>query len=103
MNKSQSNTENLLSNMKYIVDKCREVDVKNILKSCLVYTTRVSLEVLDKIHEERSIFVLVLVVYILIIVLHLYEDILFLLQSGKKVLFDVISYLNCNFVMHPRP
>lgn len=47
--KSQSNIENLLSNMKYIVDKCRKFGMKKILKSGLVYTTRVSLEVLDKI------------------------------------------------------
>ena len=49
--KSQSNTENLLSNIKYIVDKCRKFGEKIILISGLVFTTRVSLEVLDKIHE----------------------------------------------------
>ena len=35
--------------MKYIVNKCRKFGMKKILKSGLVYTTRVSLEVLDKI------------------------------------------------------
>ena len=46
-NKSQSNTENLLSNIKYMVDKYRKFGVKNILISCLVFTTRVSVEVLE--------------------------------------------------------
>ena len=83
---------------------CRKFDVRYILKSGLVYATRVSLEVLDKIHEEHSIFVLVTIVYIFIIVLHLFKDILHLLQSGENILFDdIISYLNCNFVMLPLP
>ena len=50
--KSQSNTENLLGNIKYMVDKCRKFGVKNLLISGLVFTTRVSLEVLEKIHEK---------------------------------------------------
>ena len=37
--KSQSNTENLLSNIKYMVDKCHKLEVKNILISGLVYIT----------------------------------------------------------------
>ena len=41
-NKSQSNTENLLSNIKYMVDKCRKFGMKNILISGLVFTTRVT-------------------------------------------------------------
>ena len=40
--KSQSNTENLLSNVKCMVDKCQKIFVKNILISGLVFTTRVS-------------------------------------------------------------
>ena len=54
--KSQSNTENLVSNIKCMVDKCRKFGVKNMLISGLVFTTRVSLEVLKKIHEKFSIF-----------------------------------------------
>ena len=57
MNKSQSNTENLLSNIKYMVDKCRKFGVKNnILISGLVFTIRVLLEVLKKIHEKLHTF-----------------------------------------------
>ena len=41
-NKSKSNTENILSNIKYMVDKCRKFGVKNILISGLVVTSRVS-------------------------------------------------------------
>ena len=54
--KSQSSTKNLVSNIKYMVDKCRKFGVKNILISGLVFTTRVSLEVLEKIHEKFSTF-----------------------------------------------
>ena len=38
--KSQSNTENLVSNIKYMVYKCRKFGGKNILISGLVFTTR---------------------------------------------------------------
>ena len=56
--KSQSNTENLVSNIKYMVDKCRKFGVKNILISGLVFTTRVSyrIKVLEKILEKLSTF-----------------------------------------------
>ena len=101
-NKSQLNTENLLSNIKYMVDKCRKFGVKNILISGLVFTTRVSLEVLDKIHEKLHAFCscygLTHIDKRNIRVVHLCQDNLHLLQSGKKVLFNnFISYLNSNF------
>ena len=54
--KSQSNTENLLSNIKYMLDKRRKFGVKNILISGLVFTTKVSLEVLETIHEKLGTF-----------------------------------------------
>ena len=54
--KCQSNTENLLSNIKYMVDKCRKFGMKNVLISGLVFTTRVLLEVLEKMHEKVYIF-----------------------------------------------
>ena len=54
--KSKSSTENLVSNIKYLVDKCRKFGVKNILIFGLVFTTRVLLEVLKKIHEKLSTF-----------------------------------------------
>ena len=60
-NNSQSNTENLLSNTEYMVNKCRKSGVKNILIAGLVFITRVSLEVLEKIHEKFHVFVLVMV------------------------------------------
>ena len=55
-NKSQSNTENLLSNLKYMVDKCRKFGVKNILISGLASTTRISVKVLEKIREKVHAF-----------------------------------------------
>ena len=60
-NNSQSNTENLLSNTEYMVNKCRKSGVKNILIAGLVFITRVSLKVLEKIHEKLHVFVLVMV------------------------------------------
>ena len=38
-----------------MVDKCNKFGVKNIL-SGLIFKTRVSLEVLEKIHEKRNTF-----------------------------------------------
>ena len=103
-NKSQSNTENLLSNIKYMVDKCRKFGVKNILISGLVFTTRVSLEVLEKIHEKLHAFCssygLTYIDNRNIRGVHLYQDNPHLLQSGKKILFNnFISYLNSNFLI----
>ena len=49
-------SENLLSNIKYMDDKCRKFGLKNILVSGLVFTTRVSLEVLEKIHDKLHTF-----------------------------------------------
>ena len=45
-----------MSNIKYMVDKCRKFGVKNILISGLAFTTRVSLEVLEKIQEKLCTF-----------------------------------------------
>ena len=88
-NKSQSNTENLLSNIKYMVDTCLKFGVKNILTSDLVFTTRASLEVLEKIHEKIHAFCsshgLTYIDNRNIRGVHLFQDNLHLLQSGKKI------------------
>ena len=95
-----------MSIIKDVVDKCCKFVVKNILNFGLVYTTRVSLEVQGKINKEQSIFCFSYGrIYIdnkNTRVVHFYENILYLLQSGENILFDnIISYLNCNFVLHP--
>ena len=59
--KSQSSTENLLSNIRYMVNKCRKFGFKNTLISGLVYTTKVFLEVLKKSMKNLVLFVLVMV------------------------------------------
>ena len=51
-----SDIENRLSNVKYMVDQCRKFGVKNILTFDLAFTTRVPLEVLEKIHEKPTTF-----------------------------------------------
>ena len=108
-NKTQSNTENLLSNIKYLVAKCHKFDVKNILISGSVFNAGVSLEVLERIHEKLSTFCSS---YGLIYIdnrntrgVYLCQGNLHLLQSGKKVLFlfNFISNLNSNFLMYPHP
>ena len=107
--KNQSNTENLLSNIKYMVNKCRKFGVKNILISGVVFTARVSLEVLEKIHENLSTFCcgygLIGIDNRNIREVHLCQhNLCNLLQSSKKVLCNnFISYLNSNFLMHPHP
>lgn len=82
--------------------------LKNILKSALVSTTRVSLKMLDKIRKEHSIFCSrygrTYVENRNTKVVHLYEDFLDLLLSDENILLNnIISYLNYNFVMHPLP
>ena len=105
-NNSQSNTKNLLSNIKYMADKCHKFGEKNILISGFVFTTRISLEVLEKIHEKLHAFCssygLTYIDNRNIRGVHLCQDNLHLLQSGKKILFNnFISYLNSNFLMYP--
>ena len=91
-NKSPSNTENLLSNIKYMVDKYRKFGVKNILISCLVFTTRVSVGVLEKIHEKFHAFCsnygLIYIDNRNIRRVHLCQGNLHLLKSGKKILLN---------------
>ena len=91
-----------------MVDKCRKFGVKNVLISGLVFTTKVSLEVLEKIHEKLSTFCsgygLIYIDYRNIRGVYLSQDNLHLLESGKKVLcIHFISYLNSSFLMHPCP
>ena len=81
---------------------------ENILISGLVFTTRVSLEVLQKIHEKLhascSSYGLTYINDRNIGEVHLCQDNLHLLQPGKNILFNnFISYLNSNFLMYPHP
>ena len=97
IDKSQSNTEKRLSNIKYMVDKCRKFGVKNILTSGLAFTTGVSLEVLENMHEKLSTF---FSGYSLICIdnrnirgVHLRQDSLHLLQSGKNVYVVILIHI----------
>ena len=51
---SKSNVDNLMSNIHKIVEKCKRVGVRNIFVSGLVYTTRVSLPILERVHSLIS-------------------------------------------------
>ena len=59
--KNPSSTENFLSKIKYMVNKCLKFGVENVFISSLVYTTRISLEVLKKTHENLVLCVIVMV------------------------------------------
>ena len=80
-----------------MVDKCRKFDVKNILISGLVFTTRISLELLEKINEKRHAFCssygLTYIDNRNIRGVHLRQGNLDLLQSGKKILFNKIYFI----------
>ena len=96
--KSQSNTEDLLSNNKYMVDRCRNLGVKNILISSLVFTTRVrSVGVLEKIHEKPSTFCcdygLIYIDNRNIRGVHLCQDNLHLLESGRKLYAIILLHI----------
>ena len=51
---SQSNVDNLMSNIHKIVEKCKRVGVRNIFVSGLVYTTRINLPILERVHSLIS-------------------------------------------------
>ena len=81
---------------------------ENILISGLVFTIRVSLEVLDIIREKTHAFCsrdgLTYIDNRNISGVHLCQGNLHLLQSGKKIsLNNLISYLNSNFLMYLHP
>ena len=91
-----------------MVGKCRKFGAKNILISDLVFTTRVLLEMLEKIHEKLCTFCssygLPYIYNRNIRGVHLCQDNFHLLQSGEKVSRNnLISNLNSNFLMHPHP
>ena len=70
------------------------------------FTTRLSFEVLKKIHEKLHAFCssygLTYIDNRNIRGVHLCQHNLHLLQSGKKILFNnFFSYLNSNFLMYP--
>ena len=96
--KSPSNTENVLSNIKYMFKKCLKFGMKNIFISGLVYTTRISLKVFKKTNEKLSIMCSS---YGLIHTdnrnsrgLHLCRDTLPLLQLDKKVFSNLFSSID---------
>ena len=105
------NINKVLKNFHAMIKKCRDFDVRNILLSGLVYCKRVKLSILEKLHlkvvelcsqnnvmyiDNRNIYGM-----------HLYQDNLHLLHSGKRILLNnFISNLNflaehqvCNIII----
>ena len=94
-----SNVENILNNFNAMVKKCRNHNVRNILLSGLVYTKRVELPVLENLHlklvELCSQYGVIYIDNRNIYGMHLYQDNLHLLHSGKRILLkNFISNLN---------
>ena len=94
---SQSNIEKYISNVEKMVQKCRNYGVKKIFISGLVFSTKVSLPMLEQIHKKFE--------YIdnrNIRGFCLYKDGLHLLEEGKKFLANnFLPYLNRYFLgMH---
>ena len=87
---SQSSIDGLLQNIKNMALKCTKFGVKNIFISGLVYTTRINIGILEKIHvviqnfcQENGWF------YVdnrNIRGKHLYKDGLHLMEEGKIIL-----------------
>ena len=53
---SQSNVNNLMSNIYKIIEKCKRVGVRNSFVFRLVYTTKVSLPILQRFHNLSQLF-----------------------------------------------
>ena len=87
---SKSSVDNLMSNIHEIVEKCKQVGVRNIFVSGLVYTTRVSLPILESVHSLISNYCRENPPFYIdnrnIRGFCLYKDVLHLLEVGKKIL-----------------
>ena len=85
-----SNVGNILNNFNTMIKNCRNYNVRNIFLPGLVYTKRVELSVLQNLHLEIvelcSQYGLIYTDNINIYGLHLYQDNLHLLHSGKNIL-----------------
>ena len=87
---SKSNVDNLMSNIHKIVEKCKRVGVRNIFVSGLVYTARVSLRILERVHSLISNYCRENACFYIdnrnIRGFCLHKDGLHLLEVGKKIL-----------------
>ena len=97
---SQSNVDNLMSNIKKIVEKCKQFGVRNTFLSGLVYTTRVSLPILGRAHSLISNYCRENAYFYIdnrnIRGFCLHKDGVRLLESGKKILANNFI-VNLNF------
>ena len=108
---NQSRIDSLMNNIIRMVEKCRNYGVKNIFLSGIVFTMRVSLDILIQVHNMISNFCSINGLYYIdnrnIRADCLYKDGLRLLDKGKIVLANnLIINLNQNFLtthMHHPP
>ena len=87
---SQSSIDGLLQNIKNLSLKCKKFGVKNMFISGLVYTTRINIAILEKIHvmiqNFRQEYGWFYVGNTNIQGKHLYKDGLHLMEEGKIIL-----------------
>ena len=97
---SQTNVDNLTSNIHKIIEKCKRVGIRNIFVSSLVYTTRVSLPILERVHNLISNYCLENVCFYIdnrnIGGFCLYKDGRHLLQSRSEILPNIFT-VNLNY------
>ena len=103
---SQSSVENLVLNIHKIIEKCKRAGVRNIFVSSLVYTTRVSLPTLERVHILISNYCHKDACFYIdnrnIRGFCLQKDSLHLLESGKKILANnsIVSLNKCFLEQH---
>ena len=103
---SASNVNGLLSNIKHMIQKCRNFGVKYIFISGLVYTKRIITEFLEDVHLKLANVCKEMQVYFIdnrnITGFYLFRDGLHLLESGKMLLANnfVSNFNNFLSVKH---
>ena len=103
---SASNANSLLSNIKDMIQKCRNFGIKYIFLSGLVYTKRIITEFLEDVHLKLVNVCKEMQVYFIdnrdITRVYLFRDGLHLLESGKKLLANnfVSNFNNFLSVKH---
>ena len=102
-NNSQSNVDNLISNIHKIVQQSKQVEVRNILLSGLVYTKRLKLPMLERVHALISNYCRENACFYIDNKNNrgfcLYKDCLYLLGSRKKVLANNFNVNLNNFFL----
>ena len=104
-NSTPDNVINHIKNVLLMLKIWRDFGVNRVLLSGIVYTKRISLNILEDIHNQLVNLSRNLDIYHIgnrnICGLHLFKDDLHLLESGKKIFANnIIFYLNNYYYTH---